>query len=122
MGEKQRLRKNSEFDAVYERGKSWAGDLLVLKALPNGLEWNRYGFVTGKRVGTAVVRNRVKRRLREIARATTINSGWDIVIVARGRVATASYNELKAAVAGLLHRARILADKDGAKGAGVNIE
>ena len=122
MGEKQRLRKNSEFDAVYERGKSWAGDFLVLKALPNGLEWNRYGFVTGKRVGKAVVRNRVKRLLREVTKATPTNLGWDIVIVARGRAATASYSELKTAVSGLLHRARILADKDGAKGAGVNLE
>ena len=122
MGEKQRLRKNSEFDAVYERGKNWAGDFLVLKALPNGLEWNRYGFVTGKRVGKAVVRNRVKRLLREVTKATPTDLGWDIVIVARGRAATASYSELKAAVSGLLHRARILADKDEAKGAGVNLD
>jgi ribonuclease P protein component len=118
MGEKERLRKNSQFAAVYEHGRTWANDLVVLKTLPNGLEWNRYGFVAGKRLGKAVVRNRVKRLLREVARATSTKTGWDVVFIARSQSATANYHELGASVAGLLRRARILADKDGAKGKG----
>ena len=118
MGEKERLRKNSQFAAVYERGRTWSNDLVVLKTLPNGLEWNRYGFVAGKRLGKAVVRNRVKRLLREVARATATKMGWDVVLRARSQAATANYHEPGASVAGLLHRARILADKDGAKGRG----
>jgi len=116
MGEKERLRKNSQFTAVYERGRTWAGDLVVLKTMPNGLEFNRYGFVAGKRLGKAVVRNRVKRLLREVAKATPTKSGWDLVFIARSQAATANYHELEASVAGLLRRARILADKDIAKG------
>jgi ribonuclease P protein component len=118
MGEKERLRKNSQFTRVYDRGRTWAGDFVVLKTLPNGLEWNRYGFVTGKRLGKAVVRNRVKRRLREVVRATLAKTGWDVVFIARNRAATASYHELEASVAVLLRRAKILADKDGVKGTG----
>jgi ribonuclease P protein component len=118
MGEKERLRKNSQFAAVYEHGRTWSNDLLVLKTLPNGLEWNRYGFVAGKRLGKAVVRNRVKRLLREVARAMATKTGWDVVLIARSQAATADYHELGASVAGLLRRARILADKDGAKGRG----
>jgi len=118
MGEKERLRKNSQFAAVYEHGRTWANDLVVLKTLPNGLEWNRYGFVTGKRLGKAVVRNRVKRLLREVARATVMKTGWDVVLIARSQAAIANYHELEASVAVLLRRARILADKDGVKGRG----
>ena len=82
----------------------------MLKALPNDLEWNRYGFVAGKRVGKAVVRNRVKRLLREVARSTPTKQGWDIVLIARARAASASYHELDAVVKGLLRRAGIMAD------------
>lgn len=117
MGDKQRLRKNSEFTAVYERGKTWASEFIILKTLSNGLEWNRYGFVAGKRLGKAVMRNRVKRRLREVVRAIPAKSGWDLVLIARSPAAMASYYELKASVAGLLSRARILAEKDEVGGA-----
>jgi ribonuclease P protein component len=116
MGEKERLRKNSQFAAVYELGRTWANDLLVLKTLPNGLECNRYGFVVGKRIGKAVVRNRVKRLLREVVRAAPSKTGWDVVFIARSQAAAANYYELGASVAGLLHRARILVDKDRSEG------
>jgi ribonuclease P protein component len=118
MGEKERLRKKSQFASVYEHGRTWVNDFVVLKTLPNGLEWNRYGFVTGKRLGKAVVRNRVKRLLREVVRATPAKTGWDVVFIARNQAATANYHELGASVAALLRRARILADKDGVKGTG----
>ena len=118
MGEKERLRKNSQFTAVYERGRTCSDSFVVLKTMPNGLEWNRYGFVAGKRLGKAVVRNRVKRLLREVARATPTKSGWDVVFIARSPAARASYHELEKSAAGLLRRARILADQDGAKGRG----
>ena len=116
MGDRERLRKNSQFVAVYEQGRTWADNFVVLKTLPNGLEWNRYGFVAGKRLGKAVVRNRVKRLLREVVGATPTKSGWDIVFIARSEAVSASYYELKAAVSGLLRRAQILEDKDGVKG------
>ncbi len=63
--------------------------MLVLKAAPNGLEGNRYGFSVGRRVGIAVVRNRVKRRLREVARLARVKAGWDMVFIARGAAASA---------------------------------
>ena len=116
MGEKERLRKNSQFASVYERGRTWANELVVLKTLPNGLEWNRYGFVVGKRIGKAVMRNRVKRRLRETVRAAPVKTGWDVVLIARSPAAAANYRELGASVAGLLHRARILEDKGRSEG------
>jgi len=112
MGKEERLRKKSEFDGVFERGTTWASELVVLKAVPNGLEHNRYGFITSKRLGKAVVRNRVKRLLREVMRTTPTKSGWDMVFIARVKAATASYREIEKAVAGLLHRARVSVDKN----------
>src|SRR4030042_1239283 len=54
-----------------------------LKALPNELEFSRCGFSVAKDVGKAVVRNRVRRLLREVVRITSIKHGWEIVFIAR---------------------------------------
>ena len=118
MGKEERLRTNSQFAEIHEHGETWACDLVVLKAAPNGLGRNRYGFVAGKRLGKAVVRNRVKRLLREAARSTPTNSGWDVVFIARNRAATADYHRVVAAMTGLLRRAQILADRGEAKRTG----
>jgi ribonuclease P protein component len=80
---KQNLTRKADFEAVYERGRSWVGREIVVRVLPNGLETTRYGFAVSRRVGKAVVRNRVKRRLREIVRQTPLRTGWDIVVIAR---------------------------------------
>ena len=99
------LTKAHQYALVRERGKSWVGSRLVLKAVPNGLTLPRYGFSVSHRVGKAVTRNRIKRRLREIMRAAPLAPGWDMVWVARSRAAGAGYVELKEEVEGLLSRA-----------------
>ena len=81
---------------------------MVLKALPNELDLNRYGFIVSRKVGRAVVRNRVKRRMREVARLTPARPGWDLVFIARTEAASAQYQEIDAAMKGLLRRARLL--------------
>jgi len=82
---------------------------VVIKALPNGLSLSRYGLSVSKRVGNAVTRNRVKRRLREIWRITPVKPGCDVVFIVRPAAAEADYAGLKRAVEGLLSRARLLA-------------
>lgn len=105
--------------AVYRSGKAWVNNLIVMKALPNECEFSRYGFSVTKNIGKAVVRNRIRRLLREISRITPVKPGWDIVFIARPAAVTADYQELRKSVETLLLRAHLI-NKDEAVRAGVN--
>jgi ribonuclease P protein component len=109
MRGEQYLTRSEQYSLVYEQGSSWASELMVMKALPNHLERSRYGFSVSKRLGGAVVRNRVKRRLREIMRVLPLEAGWDIIFIVRPKAATASFDTMQKTVRGLLTRAGILA-------------
>ena len=76
------------------------------------MEISRFGFSIGKRVGKAVIRNKVKRRLREAARLTSVQEGWDIVVIGRKEAGSADYNRLRRSLLGLLGRARLLAESN----------
>jgi ribonuclease P protein component len=102
------LNENRQFSLVYDKGKSWAGKEIVLKALPNALDLSRFGFVVSRRVGKAVVRNRIKRRLREITRQISVPPGWDIIFIARVPAAGAEFKELETSVGKLLLRAGLI--------------
>ena len=104
----RRLTKKSEFATVYSQGRAWANDLFVMKAIPNQLGLTRYGFLVSKRVGKAVVRNRIKRLLREGARLTPIEPGWDIIFIAREATATCNYYQIKKAMEELFCHAHLL--------------
>jgi ribonuclease P protein component len=101
----QYLSTDRQFQLVYDSGRSWAGKEIVVRALPNGLALARYGFAVGRRVGKAVVRNRIKRRLREILRKAPLLPGWDIIFIARNPAAQADYKRLEKSVATLLVKA-----------------
>lgn len=110
MRKQLRLGGRKQFDAIFQEGRVWANRLLVLRALPNQLDHNRYGFVTSKRLGNAVVRNRVRRRLREGLRSLPIRHGWDVVVSVRQAAARADFHELKRAVTDLLAKSSLLED------------
>ena len=119
MAKKWALTKRAQYLTVYKSGKAWVANLMVIKALPNELEFSRYGFSVSKEVGKAVVRNRVRRLLKEIARLTNVKPGLDIVFIARSNAATADYHQLKKSMEKLLLRARLI-DKDETLRVGVN--
>ena len=108
MRGEQYLTKTQQYASVYSEGSSWTSQVLVMRALPNGLSMSRYGFSVSKRIGKAVVRNRVKRLLREVLRVTPLKPGWDIIFIARTAVAGTDYASLKKVVVGLLSRAHLL--------------
>ncbi len=96
------LKKTRDFQRVYQHGKSNANRLLVMYTLKNNTERNRFGISVSKKVGNSVVRHHITRLLRESYRLheEMFHSGWDIVVIARGRAKQASYHEIKSA---LLH-------------------
>ena len=91
-----RLVHRAEYDAVYREGRRRSNREVMLFVRPNGLSVSRFGWSIKKTLGTAVRRNRIRRRLREIVRLhlQEITPGWDIVIHPRSSVATAEFSEL----------------------------
>ena len=108
MRRAERLRKGSEFAAVYRQGRPHRSDLLVLRALRTDASASRFGFTATKALGNAVLRNRLRRRLKEAARSMPVAGGWDIVINSRRGAATASYDQLRSQIRDLLARAGVL--------------
>lgn len=107
MTQRLRLKDGDAFQRVYREGRSWATPLLVMRASPNGLPHGRIGFSTSKRIGGAVMRNRVKRRLREAARAALphLPPGWDVVLVAREPIRQATFAQIGDALRRVLSQA-----------------
>jgi ribonuclease P protein component len=64
----------------------------------------RFGFLVSKRVGGAVIRNRARRRLREILRCEAVTQGWDLVLIARPKIARASFAEVQSSIRDVLRR------------------
>ena len=115
MRKEQRLRLRKEFAVVYRKGRAQSSHLLVVRVLPNDSQVSRFGFVVGKVVGGAVVRNRVKRRLREAARRLPMRDGFDIVVSARKPAADAGFDALYGALASLAGRAGVLAQESASR-------
>ena len=92
------LKGNRAFRRMYAKGKSAASSTVVLYCRRNGSAENRLGLTVGTKVGKAVRRNLIRRRLREIYRLheAQLRRGWDIVAVARTKAAEAPYRELEA--------------------------
>lgn len=91
------LKLNHEFRRLYAKGKSAAAPCLVIYCRKNGRAFNRLGFTVSTKLGHAVARNRVRRRLREIYRTNEakLRSGYDLVVVGRVRAVHARYRELE---------------------------
>ena len=109
MNRRHRLARSDEFQRVRRQGRSWSHPLLVLLAVRNGSTCTRFGFLVSKRIGRAVVRNRVRRRLREAARLRLerIAVGWDIVLIARTPIVQTDYRRVSEALDSLLQRAEL---------------
>jgi ribonuclease P protein component len=103
------LKKNHQFRYVYGRGKSIANRLLVMYVLRNDTQGNRYGISVSKKVGNSVVRSRVTRLLRESYRLneSNVQSGYDIVVIARASAKDATFDEMQSALIHLLKKQKL---------------
>ncbi len=117
LPDKQRLRENRDFRLIYARGRSHADSLAVIYVLRRNGDYvnvapgRRVGFVVSKKLGDAVVRNRIKRRLREALRLRLpdLRDGpFDIIFVGRTGAKGAEWPAIQASVGELLRRAGML--------------
>lgn len=103
-----KLTKNKNFQAVYKGGRSIANRMLVLYMLPNQSSCRKAGFAAGKRLGNAVVRNRVKRMMREAFRLNQekLPAGYDFILVGRQPAVAAKTQDVAAALLNICSRIR----------------
>jgi len=102
------VRAREDFARISARGRSRSDRALTVRFVPNGRDHDRFGISTGRRLGGAVQRNRVRRRVKEILRRSPNGTGhgWDILIVARPPAVEASYDELRTTLERLLSSVR----------------
>jgi ribonuclease P protein component len=103
------LRSVSDFQQIQSHSRSRSHPLLLMRYRRNGLDRTRYGISTGRKIGNAVVRNGVRRRLRTILRALDreIQPGFDILLVARPAAAGVKQADLDVALRQLVRAAAI---------------
>jgi len=104
------LSRPEDFAALQGGGTVRSHSLLVVRVRRTDLEVTRFGLSTGRKLGGAVVRNRVRRRLREALRvmAPSFQPGWDVLIIARPPAIAADYRTLAGALQNLLRRGGVL--------------
>ena len=107
------LKLNHIFRRLY-RTSGFADGLLVLYARKNRTDGNRVGITVSKKLGHAVVRNRTRRRLREVYRLNEqkFTPGWDIVVVARSRSVEAPFEKLTESYLRLARKAGLLRQEE----------
>ena len=107
------LKENRIFRRLYAKGKSAVAPTMVLYCRKNGRRESRLGLTTGTKLGHAVVRNRARRRLREVYRLNrgALKEGYDFILVARHKTLTAPWKDLNETFLRLCGKLDLLEDK-----------
>lgn len=107
------LKKNYQFRFVYNRGKSLANKYLVMYVIKNETKQNKLGISVSKKVGNSVVRSRVTRLIRESYRLNEkyINSGYDIVIIARNSTNGILYSDMNKSLRHLFSKHKLFSNQ-----------
>lgn len=104
------VKENYEFRRIYHKGKSAVSPYLVVYCQKNRAGGSRLGVTVSKKLGHAVVRNRVRRRIREIYRLNLpqMKPGWDVIVVGRGRAVDGPYQKVNDAYLNCLRQLHLL--------------
>ena len=107
---KKKLSKTSEFKKVFSEGRRIEGKNLIIFILKNDYNFNRPGIIIKKETGKAVVRNKIKRRLREALRLINkkLSPGYDIIVLAKNNIRKSDYFEICYDLENLFCKRRLL--------------
>ena len=105
-----RLKKRYQFNYVYKSGEHYSGDHMVLYVVSSKTKSIKVGLAVTKKIGKAVVRNRVRRQLREIIKVQvpTLKQNYNIIVVARESITSASFDILTKEFSKLLKKANLI--------------
>ncbi|MDI6605090.1 MAG: ribonuclease P protein component [Thermoanaerobacteraceae bacterium] len=105
-----KLKKTYEFKNVYNNGCSLANKYLILYYYKNNLNYNRVGYSISKKIGKSVIRNHVRRLMNESLRLmdSKLNTGYDMVFIARTKIIEADFHMINNAIKMLLKRTPIM--------------
>ena len=114
MNKIKSLRKNREFKEIYKTGKNYWNRNLILYVKENDLKENRVGYSITKKVGNSVVRNKIRRRMKEIYRLNLVDikEGYDFIFIPKKNVTDISYKELESAMIHIMKLTKIKKVKD----------
>lgn len=109
-----RLKKRYQFNYVYKSGEHFSAEHIVLYYASSKTKNIKVGFAVTKKVGHAVVRNKIRRRLREIVNTSIpkLNHNYNIIVVAKDNITSASFNELKTEFEKLINKAKLLKNEE----------
>jgi len=110
VNRKFHLTQSRDFARVKNYGKVARHNSIILVYTQNDLDISRFAVVASKKIGTAVVRNRVRRRIKACLQEQWkhINPGWDLIFYSRTAIITADYQEIEGAIKHLLLKAGVL--------------
>ncbi len=108
------LRKKSDFNHIYSKGKSVADRYVVVFAKKNNLSYNRYAFLASKKVGNSVKRNRARRLMKESVRILPFNcrNGYDLIFIARNTINDRNLNDVLKSIIKALKRIGVISKDD----------
>ncbi|HZK33387.1 MAG TPA: ribonuclease P protein component [Tissierellaceae bacterium] len=113
MDKMHRLRSNMEFKKVYKYGKNYWNRNLILYVKKNDLGYTRVGYSITTKIGNSVVRNRIRRQMKEIYRLNfnLIKNNYDLIFIPKKNVVGISYDELESAMIHIMNLAKLLKKK-----------
>ena len=110
LPKENRLKKKRDFEEVFKKGKTFRESFLFLRVKENNLKQNRFGFIVSSKISKkAVVRNKIKRRLREITKEylPRVKTGVDVVLITKPGIETKGFPEIKEILIKLFEKAGI---------------